>query len=163
MVYSGKIVKIPGEVYERLNSENPALQILITVEGGVGSLTEEEQGEEVIKKEEIFYSISYSNDPKMIGQNEPFDGYISKGEVQYYSFYFDENVKNIYFGLYNMNGDADMYLNYGLSLPTPVLYDWKTTDLSHEYIDINIEDPFFQKSKFRIIIRLLYYFTRRFY
>ena len=146
MVYSGKIVKIPGEVYERLNSENPALQILITVEGGVGSLTEEEQGEEVIKKEEIFYSISYSNDPKMIGQNEPFDGYISKGEVQYYSFYFDENVKNIYFGLYNMNGDADMYLNYGLSLPTPVLYDWKTTDLSHEYIDINIEDPFFKKA-----------------
>ena len=146
MVYSGKIVKIPSEVYERMNSENPSLQILITVEGGVGSLSEEEQGESIIKKEEILYSISYSNDPKMISQNEPYDGYITKGEIQYYSFYFDENVKNIYFGLYNMNGDADMYLNYGLSLPTPNLNDWKTNDLSHEYIDLNLDDPFFKKN-----------------
>ena len=147
MVYSGKIVKIPEDVYERINSENPYLQILITVEGGVGSFSEEEEGGNILKREEIYYSISYSNDPKMIGQNEPYDGYITKGEVQYYSFYFDENVKNIYFGLYNMNGDADMYLNYGLSFPTPILNDWKTNDLSHEYIDINLDDDFFKKSK----------------
>jgi hypothetical protein len=44
-----------------------------------------------------------------------------------------------------MNGDVDMYLNYGLSLPTPTLNDWKTIDLTHEYIDLNIEDPFFKK------------------
>ena len=145
MVYSGKIVKIPPEVYERLNSEILSLQILITVEGGVGTESEIDRDENLLKKEEIHYSISYSNDPKTISQNEPYDGYISKGEVQYYSFYFDENVKNIYFGLYNMNGDADMYLNYGLNLPTPTLNDWKTTDLSHEYIDLNLDDPFFKK------------------
>ena len=146
MVYSGKIVKIPSEVYERLNSANPSLQILITVEGGVGSQNEQE--ENLLKKEEIYYSISYSNDPKMISQNEPYDGYIAKGEIQYYSFYFDENVKNIYFGLYNMDGDADMYLNYGLSLPTPTLNDWKTNDLSHEYIDLNLDNEFFQKNNY---------------
>ncbi len=145
MVYSGKIVKIPEEVYERINSENPYIQILITIEGGVGSEFEEPQGDTLLKKEEIFYSISYSNEPKMISQNEPYDGYITKGEFQYYSFYFDENVKNIYFGLYNMNGDADMYLSYGLSLPTPTLNDWKTNDLSHEYIDLNLDDSFFKK------------------
>ena len=147
MVYSGKVVKIPPSVYERLNAETLSLQILITIEGGVGTEYEEEEGENILKKEEIYYSISYSNDPKSLSQNEPYDGFISKGELQYYSFYFDENVKNIYFGLYNMNGDADMYLNYGLNLPTPTLNDWKTTDLSHEYIDLNLEDPFFQKEK----------------
>ena len=149
MVFSGKVVKIPGEVYERLNSETLSLQILITIEGGVGSITEEDQN--LIKKEEILYSLSYSNEPKMISQNEPFDSYITKGEVQYYSFYFDENVKNIYFGLYNMNGDVDMYLNYGLNLPTPTLNDWKTTELSHEYIDITLDDPFFQKQNLETV------------
>ena len=148
MVYSGKIVKIPPEVYDRLNSEILSLQFLITVEGGVGSEYDNERGrgrDDLLKIEEIHYSLSYSNDPKTISQNEPYDGYIAKGELQYYSFYFDENVKNIYFGLYNMNGDADMYLNYGLNLPTPNLNDWKTTDLSHEYIDISLDDDFFKK------------------
>jgi hypothetical protein len=48
-----------------------------------------------------------------------------------------------------MNGDADMYLNYGLSLPTPNLNDWKTNDLSHEYIDLNLDDPFFKKNSLK--------------
>ena len=43
-----------------------------------------------------------------------------------------------------MNGDADMYLSYGLSLPTPTLNDWKTNDLYHEYIDLNLDDSFFK-------------------
>ena len=149
MVFSGKIVKIPNEVYERLNSETLSLQILVTVEGGSGSETFDNWGEDdgFIRNEEIYYSISYSNEPKMISQNEPYDGYITKGEMQYFSFYFDENVNNIYFGLYNMNGDVDMYLNYGLSLPTPTINDWKTTDLTHEYIDLNKEDPFYKKNE----------------
>ena len=147
MVISGKIVKIPDEIYEKLDSETLSLQILVTVEGGLGSeIQENNENDEEGKKEVIYYSISYSNEPKMISQNEPYDGYITKGEVQYFSFYFDENVNNIYFGLYNMNGDFDMYLNYGLSLPTPTLNDWKTTDLTHEYIDLNLDDAFFKKN-----------------
>ena len=149
MVYSGKIVKIPKEVYERLNSETLSLQILITVEAGLGSQYPQDWNNDInnnnLKKEEIYYSISYSDEPKMMNLNSPYDGYISKGEMQYYSFYFDENVKNIYFGLYNMNGDVDMYLNYGVTLPTETLNDWKSVDLSHEYIDLNKDDPFFKK------------------
>ena len=45
MVFSGKIVKIPNEVYERLNSETLSLQILVTVEGGSGSETFNNWGE----------------------------------------------------------------------------------------------------------------------
>ena len=149
LVFSGKIVKIPDEEYERLNSETLSLQILVTVEANEGSETLYD--DDFKKKEEIKYSISYSNEPKMIGQNQPYDGYLTKGELQYFSFYFDENVNNIYFGLYNMNGDVDMYLNYGLSLPTPTIYNWKTTDLSHEYIDLNKDDGFFKKNDLKSV------------
>ena len=151
MVFSGKIVKIPEECYDRLNSETLSLQILVTVEAGSGSESFDDikdfEENRFIKKEQVYYSISYSNEPKTISQNVPYDGYITKGEVQYFTFYFDENVNNIYFGLYNMNGDVDMYLNYGLSLPTPIINNWKTTDLSHEYIDLNKDDPFFKKNE----------------
>ena len=152
-VYSGKIVKIPEDVYDRLNSETLSLQILVTVEAGIGSQIYDDNENEGMdtEKEEISYSISYSNDPKAINQNLPYDGFISRGELQYFTFYFDENVKNIYFGLYNMNGDVDMYLNYGLSLPTPTMNNWKTTDLSHEYIDLNKEDPFFKKNELKSV------------
>ena len=152
MVYSGKVVKIPDSYYERLNSETLSLQILVTVEGGVGSYNHwDDFGENNPNKELIYYSISYSNDPKTINQNVPYDGYISAGEMQYFSFYFDENAKNIYFGLYNMNGDVDMYLNYGVSLPTSSICDWKSNELSHEYIDINKDDPFFKKQNLESI------------
>ena len=143
MVYSGKIVKIPNEYYEKLDSETLSLQILITVEANSGSETHDIDFNKI---EQVSYSISYSNEPKTISQNKPYDSYITKGEMQYFSFYFDENVNNIYFGLYNMNGDVDMYLNYGLSLPTQTINDWSTTDLSHEYIDLNKEDYFFKKN-----------------
>ena len=147
MVYSGKIVKIPNEYYEKLDSETLALQILVTVEANSGSETQDPRDKEDFNKiEQVSYSISYSNDPKTISQNQPYDSYIMKGELQYFSFYFDENVNNIYFGLYNMNGDVDMYLNYGLSLPTPTINDWRTTDLTHEYIDLNKNNPFFEKN-----------------
>ena len=152
LVYSGKVVKIPDSYYERLNSETLSLQILVTVEGGLGSYNHwDDFGENNSNKELIYYSISYSNDPKTINQNVPYDGYISAGEMQYFSFYFDENAKNIYFGLYNMNGDVDMYLNYGVSLPTSSLCDWKSNELSHEYIDINKDDPFFKKQNLESI------------
>jgi hypothetical protein len=50
-----------------------------------------------------------------------------------------------------MNGDVDMYLNYGVSLPTSSLCDWKSNELSHEYIDINKDDPFFKKQNLESI------------
>ena len=47
-----------------------------------------------------------------------------------------------------MDGDADLFLNYGNEIfPTPDLSDWKSSNTGHEYIDFNIEDPFFKKNK----------------
>ena len=69
------------------------------------------------------------------------------GEFQYYAFYFDKNTQNILISLSNMNGDADLFLNYGNEIyPTPNEYDWSSTNLGHEYINININDKFFKKN-----------------
>ena len=47
-----------------------------------------------------------------------------------------------------MNGDADMYLNYGNdNLPSTIKFDWSSTNLGHEYIDINVNNEFFKKNK----------------
>jgi hypothetical protein len=54
MVFSGKIVKIPKEVYERLNSETLSLQILVTVEGGLGSEYMEEIDDDKYKKKKKY-------------------------------------------------------------------------------------------------------------
>ena len=42
-----------------------------------------------------------------------------------------------------MKGDADIYLNYGESLPTSKKYDWKSNQINHEFIDINKNNEFF--------------------
>ena len=49
-----------------------------------------------------------------------------------------------------MNGDADLYLNYGDTLfPTPKNYNWKSASTGHEYIDFNIEHSFFKKNNIK--------------
>ena len=139
-IYSGKNILIPSEVYERLNSHNTKLQILITVVAETGPI-------HTNSTSEVIFSINYSNEPKRINQNEPYDGYIRKGELQYYTFYFDSKTENIYIGLSNMKGDADMYLNYGEALPTTKKFNWNSHQINHEFIDINIKDKFFQKKE----------------
>ena len=59
---------------------------------------EEDKKDETIN--EVEYTISYSNEPKRISQNEPYDGYISQGEFQYFNFYFDKSTQNIYINKY---------------------------------------------------------------
>ena len=137
-IYSGRNILIPKEVYDRLNYTNPKLQILVTVIAESGSNTN--------ITSEITFSINYSNEPKRINQNEPYDGYIKKGELQYFTFYFDSNTENIYISLSNMKGDADMYLNYGDILPTSKQYIWKSNQVNHEFIDINKKDEYFKKN-----------------
>jgi hypothetical protein len=45
-----------------------------------------------------------------------------------------------------MNGDADMFLNYGNEiLPSSTYYTWSSTALNHEHIDIKKDDPYFKK------------------
>ena len=137
-IYSGKNIIIPKEVYDRISTDNFKLQILLTVVAETGA----RQGN---SSSEVSFSINYSNEPKKINQNEPYDGYIKKGELQYFSFYFDLNTENIYIGLSNMKGDADMYLNYGDTLPTSKNYHWNSNQINHEFIDINTKDEFFKK------------------
>ena len=145
-IYSGRIIQIPEKEYEKLDKyENVKLQLLITIDALEGSYEYDEQNN-AKKKEEIQYSISYSNEPKRLNQNIPFDGYLSQGQFEYFYFYFDENTENIYIGINNMNGDADMYLNKGEELPSMEKSDWKATDNIHEYIDINKDDEFFKKN-----------------
>ena len=135
-IYSGKIITIPKEEYDKLNYNNTKLQILITVMIESGTYNNNSTND-------VTFSINYSNEPKKINQNDPYDGYIKKGELQYFIFYFDSNTENIYIGLSNMKGDADIYLNYGESLPTSKKYDWKSNQINHEFIDINKNNEFF--------------------
>ena len=139
-IYSGKNIFIPTEVYDRLGPKNTKLQILVTV-------VAETAPTHANSTSEVSFSINYSNEPKRINQNEPYDGYIRKGELQYFTFYFDSNTENIYIGLSNMKGDADMYLNYGDVLPTSKKCNWNSNQVNHEFIDINIKDKYFTKNK----------------
>jgi len=136
--FIGKSIQIPAEKFQEINSEKLILQILITV-----------KGEKIILdslNEPIQFTISYSSEPKRINQNIPYYNYIQIGEFQYFTFYFDKKTTNIYISLSNMNGDADLYLNYGNEIfPTPESNDWRSANTGHEYIDFNIDDPFFKK------------------
>ena len=154
-IYSGRIISIPEKEFLRLD-EKKKLQLLITVTAEKGTDTYvpsisgaasdgDTRSREI--KSEVEFSISYSNEPKRINQNEPYDGYISQGEFQYFNLYFDKSTENIYIGLTNMNGDADMYLNRGNILPTPEKFHWSSSETGHEYIDIGKDDFFFQNEK----------------
>ena len=137
-IYSGKAIFIPKEVYDRIDSTNFKLQILVTVVAETGA-------QHMNSTSDVTFSINYSNEPKRINQNEPYDGYIKKGELQYFTLYFDSYTENIYIGLSNMKGDADMFLNYGEMLPTSKKYNWNSNQVNHEFIDIGKNDDFFKK------------------
>ena len=148
-IYSGRIIEIPEKEFQKIDSRTNKLQLLITItaDSGTEKITSSDESQQNEIKSEVEFSISYSNEPKRINQNEPYDGYISQGEFQYFNLYFDKSTQNIYIGLTNMNGDADMYLNRGNVLPSPEKYDWSSTESGHEYIDIGKDDFFFQNGK----------------
>ena len=134
----GKIIVIPSKVFDRINSNTLKLQILISV------FPSRESGD----SSNIEYSITYGSEPKRISQNVPYQSFLSQGEYHYFTFYFDEKTEHIYISLSNMNGDADMYLNYGNdNLPLRNNYHWFSANIGHEYIDINVKDDFFKKNR----------------
>ena len=147
-IYSGKIINIPAKEYEKLdNSHNIKLQLLVTITAETGSYENNENSSSIKYKNEVQYTISYSSEPKRLNQNVPFDSYLAQGQFQYFNFYFDNSTENIYIGLTNMNGDADMYLNRGTELPSMEKSHWRATDTNHEYIEISKDDPFFKTHK----------------
>ena len=136
--YLGKIVTIPSKVFDRINANSLKLQILISVF----------PIEDMADISNVEYTITYGSEPKRISQNVPYQSFLNAGEHHYFTFYFDSSTENIYISLSNMNGDADMYLNYGNdNLPSSQSFDWSSTNLGHEYIDINVKDRFFRKNK----------------
>lgn len=149
--YMGKIIKIPSSYFQKINDTNIKIQLLISVLGTYGVYTEEGEKDEgkstnSSSSDECTYIISYSSEAKRINQNVPYFSSIQSGESQYFSFYFDNDVSNIYISLSNMNGDADLYLNYGESnYPTPSEADWYSMNTNHEFIDIRKDDPVFQQ------------------
>ena len=144
--YSSKIIRIPEKEFNKLD-QNIKLQFLVTITAETGSYENYNDNSNSNKyTNEVQYYISYSNEPKRINQNKPYDGFIMEGEYKYFNFYFDKSTENIYIGLTNMNGDADMYLNRGNELPTIEKNDWKSTDNIHEYIDISQDDEYFKKN-----------------
>ena len=140
--YMGKVVTIPPKVFDRINSNSLKLQMLISIFPKV----------EVGEFSNVEYSITYGSEPKRISQNIPYQSFLTAGEHHYFTFYFDESTENIYISLSNMNGDADMYLNYGNeNMPSIIHFDWSSTNLGHEYIDINAKDKFFKKNRMKNI------------
>lgn len=139
--YNGKEVKIPSSVFDRAKSLTLKIQILITIEAT--NLFYIAHGKNLMK-----YSIYFSSEIKRINQNIPYTFYIQQGEYHYYTFYFDSNTENIYISLSNMNGDADLYLNYGNEdYPTPDDHHWSSLTSGQEYITINKEDKFYVEKK----------------
>ena len=137
--YMGKSVSIPSKVFDRINSDSLKLQILVTV---IPSFSDSSYVE---------YSITYGSEPKRISQNFPYQSFLKAGEMHYFTFYFDESTENIFISLSNMNGDADMYLNYGNDpLPTVDEFHWSSSSIGHEYIDINKKDEFLKRKGIQI-------------
>ena len=138
-IYMGKVIQIPGDIFDKIGKTILKVKILITIKAGTILRSSDK---------EVEYYISYSNEAKRINQNIPYQSSVSAGEFQYYTFYFDKNTENILISLSNMNGDADMFLNYGNEIyPTPLECDWYSNNIGHEYIDINKNDAFFVRNK----------------
>ena len=95
----------------------------------------------------IEFSVHYygKNDKKHLFQNIPLKAEITSGNYHYFNFYIEKNVENIYLSLSNMNGDADLLLNYGNHLPTMTNSDWSSKTIRAEFIDFNKDDRFFKK------------------
>jgi len=142
-VYMGQVVTLPPKLFDRIDSTSLKLQILITVIGTSFSS---------MNSKRVKFTISYSSEPKRINQNVPYTNHISAGEYHFYTLYFNQNTKNIYIALSNMNGDADLYLNYGIDkMPSPTENDWYSVNLGHEYIDIDEDDKFFVEKKIKTL------------
>ena len=123
--YRGKIITFP------LNEQCNPCRYLITVIGTSMGYTGDKT---------ILYTLTYSNRIKTIKSNSPIQGFIQSGSVQYYTFVFGEDAKNIYVSLTNLEGDANIYLNYGEQIPTFERHHWKSENPSHHFINIEPTD-----------------------
>ena len=51
------------------------------------------------------------------------------------------NDSNLYISLFNVDGDTDIYVNYGYTLPTYKKYHWYSHEPTHQFINIDRNNP----------------------
>jgi len=128
--YLGKFINIDSEKFPSTCS---TCQILVTV-----------YGKSLVRgQNEIEYSISYYNKARKINQNQPMRGNIKEDEIQYFNVNFAKNVQNVYVSLTNLNGDVDIFMNYGLDFPTMQNYTWVSATLNNEFIEFDKNHNYF--------------------
>jgi hypothetical protein len=96
----------------------------------------------------IDFHISYYQNAMMVSQNQPNRNSVKKGELKFFKVYFPQDIKNIYISLTNMaGGDADLYVNHGDDLPTENQHTWKSATAFNEFVEFDINDPYFVTNK----------------
>ena len=128
--YRGKTISISNNLLSKCLG---SCKILLSIHGNnLGYLDDK-----------IEYGLSYYKEVLKINQNQPFHNRINEGEIQFLRVFFGEDTKNIYISLTNMDGDADIYVNFGSDLPTFDKYTWSSTTIKSEFIEFNKNDNFF--------------------
>lgn len=128
--YHGQLISIPkNEIAKCL----PLCKFLVTITG-------EQLG---YMSNAIQYSILYSAIVQKLTLNVPTFDIITNGILQYYQFRIGSEAKNVYVSLYNMKGDTELYINHGETKPDFNRHHWRSINPSHDFINFNIEDPYF--------------------
>lgn len=128
--YMGKSLAIQKNMLEKCEM---TCKILIAIHGSNLGYADDK----------IEYAISYYQDTLLINQNQPFKSGINRGEMQFFRVYFPKNTKNVYISLTNMQGDADLYVNYGDDLPSIGTFTWSSASPNSEFVEFNSNDSYF--------------------
>ena len=128
--FYGKILKVPS--YKTLDTADLTCYYSIYIIGTDNSF-----------KSVIKYTIIYNYYADEIALNEPIKSHIKTGEIHYYTFSIDENENSLYISLYCSDGDSDLYVNYGKTLPTIKEYNWFSSNPQFDYVQINKNDNYF--------------------
>ena len=113
---------------------NNGRKILLTVMGGSPD----------IDSLKIEYTISISNTIKELEIDKSYRLFTGTGEITIFHFKVKGNKKRLYISMTNKDKDANMFLNYGPKLPNSIYNkQWVSTGAYNEFLDINVNDPFF--------------------
>ena len=125
--YDNLMLNIPKKDYEKCKN----CKLLLTIKGiGLG-----------FTGNSIYYTISFSSKITRITKESHIKDFIFEGENHYYKIYMDPKDKNVFISLYNVDGDTDIYVNYGLTAPTYKKYHWFSLEPTHQFINIDKNDP----------------------
>ena len=120
--YDNLMLNIPKKDYEKCKN----CKLLLTIKGiGLG-----------FTGNSIYYTISFSSKITRITKESHIKDFIFEGENHYYKIYMDPKDKNVFISLYNVDGDTDIYVNYGLTAPTYKKYHWFSLEPTHQFNSI---------------------------